>query len=31
MPDQNTIVGVLALTVTILFLFAAIYSTALKK
>lgn len=31
MMDQNTIVGILALTVTVLFFFAALYSSALKK
>ncbi len=31
MPDQNTIVGALALSVMVLFLFAVIYSSAFKK
>jgi len=31
MPDQNTIVGAMAFVITILFLFAVVYSTAFQK
>jgi hypothetical protein len=31
MPEQNTIVGFLALLVAVLFMFAVLYSTALRK
>ncbi len=31
MPEQNTIVGLLALLVTLLFMFGVFYSTALRK
>jgi hypothetical protein len=31
MPDQNTIVAAMALTVTVLFLFAILYSSAFRK
>lgn len=31
MPDQNTIVTAMALAVTVLFMFAIIYSSAFRK
>lgn len=31
MPDQNTVVATMALIVTVLFLFAVLYSAAFRK